>query len=262
MLTEPYEYGGADDVYLDRSIFTGTITELLGPAIDEVFTSQSVSGVFGGERWAFTSANDRTGDLGARLYYDSLIDHYFLVHPPTRPDNQLDNASNELTIANQGIPDKFLQAAQLLSLVRPAYREKLVVTGHSLGGGLAAYAALTAVAHGASAWLPRTISFDPLGLNGTMLAQSLAATGGRPHRALTELKAKVDWCYLDGGWVASLNRENNLSPVGKEWALPLDPVWLARSGDSHALENVRFGVKQLWEQDSQWRLRQQVSSLS
>ena len=44
-------------------------------------------------------------------------------------------------------------------------REKIVLTGYSLGGGLAAYAATKAP------WPVRTIVFDPLGLNRRMIGK-------------------------------------------------------------------------------------------
>lgn len=203
--------------------------EQFGPAIDQVFTSQYVTGVYGEQRWAFTSPTDRSSDLGARLYFYAVSGRYYLVHPPTRPENQTDNTTNSLTISGQGIPDKFQQAAQLINLVRPEFRDRIVVTGHSLGGGLAAYSALQAT------WGPPiTIAFDPLGLNKDMMA-------GRGDLS-PDFNNKVYWYYIIGSWVAGLNVDNGLSSVGTVRALPQDPARQAAGRDPHDLENVGYGL--------------------
>lgn len=135
---------GSDGDYDDSDYYEEHITELFGDDIDKVFESQHVDGVFGGKRWAFTDpANDFLGDdLQARLFHDRDADVYYLVNPPTGKFD--DNITNVLTALGAGIPDKFQQAAQLIELVRPELRDKIVLSGFSLGGGVSSYAALKA----------------------------------------------------------------------------------------------------------------------
>ena len=242
MLENDYHYYGAANDYPDQLVFSASLSEVFGFAIDKVFDSQFVADPSGKPQWAFTSTADRTGVLGARLYYDRSLDVYFLAHPPTRVENQIDSDTNEMTIANQGIPDKFSQAAQLMDLVKPEYREKIVVIGHSLGGGLAAYAALKTAEITSGDWVPRTVAFDPLGLNEKMMAGAESVTSLLPNH--------VDWCYIAGSWVAGLNVVNELGSVGAVWELPQDPVRAAAGLDPHDLENVRYGLTYLWEHNS------------
>ena len=154
-----------------------------------------------------------------------------------------------MTVMGVGVPDKFLQAAQLIELVRPEFRDKIVLSGLSLGGGLSAYAAIQA------SWPVRTIVFDPLGLNGNMMGKP----GWRPFGQLEKLSDRfrsmddfVDWYYIANSWVAKLNVKRHLSSVGRVTELPQDPVRARNNPDTHDFRLVRFGLHQLWDNKG-WR---------
>lgn len=234
---------GSDGDYDDSGYYEAHITEFFGADIDKVFHSQDVVGVFGGKRWAFTDpANGFRGDdLGARLFYDRAYDVYYLVNRPTETFD--DNINNVMTAIGAGVPDKFLQAAQLVELVKPEFRDKIVLSGFSLGGGLSAYAANKA------SWPVRTIVFDPLGLNRNMIGDS----GWRPfgHGEVLSDRFRqtddfLDWYYIANSWVAKLNVERHLSSVGRVLELPQDPVRATNNSDTHDYRHVRFGLHQLW----------------
>ena len=150
-----------------------TSRELFGADIDDVFHSQHVDGVFGSKRWAFTDPENgfRGDDLEARLFHDRDYDVYYLVNHPT--ETFVDQINDAMTAIGAGVPDKFLQAAQLIELVKPEFRDKIVLSGFSLGGGLSAYASIRA------SWPVRTIVFDPLGLNRSMMGERGLGTFGQ-----------------------------------------------------------------------------------
>ncbi len=240
---------GADKHYDETGYFKDHINELRGADIDTVFAAQHVVGVFGDQKWAFADpANDFRGDdLGARLFHDRDYDLYYLVNRPTKPSFR-DTANNLLTAIGAGIPDKFLQAAQLVQLVRPEFRDRIVLSGFSLGGALSAYAALQAP------WPVRTIVFDPLGLNRNMMGQRGSGFFGQ-REVLSDrfrsLDGHVDWMYIAGSWLPKLNVERHLSSVGTVTELPRDEVRAGNGADSHDFRHVRFGLHQLWDQG--WR---------
>lgn len=240
---------GSDGDYDDSGYFEEHITELFGADIDRVFDAQHVQGVFGSQRWAFTDpANDYSGDdLHARLFQDRDNDVYYLVNRPTVTFD--DKITGIMTAVGAGVPDQFKQVAQLMELVKPEFRDKIVLTGLSLGGALSAYAAIKAP------WPVRTIVFDPLGLNRSMM-------GGRgvglfpPIEVMSDrfrsLDDVVDWFYIAGSWVAKLNVDRHLSSVGRVTEIPQDPVRATNNPDTHDFRHVRFGLHRLWE-DTGWR---------
>ena len=259
MLDDSYIYVGSDSYFDDPTIFHNSITELTGTDIDRVFISQDLETKPGETKWAFADPDTGVGDgLDARLFYDRDYDIYYLAHPPTRPGNALDNETNSQVMAGLGVPAKFRQAAQLMSLVRPEFRDKIVLTGHSLGGGLAAYAALKAYYASENPWPVRTFAFDPLGLNKDMVPETRGFETRRSpllnRRELVE--DYVDWNSIIGSFVPQLNADCGLCSVGKIWELQPDPVRVEKGLDNHDLENVRYGIKHLWETDPIWRERQ------
>lgn len=238
---------GSEGDYDDTGYYEGHIVELFGSDIDQVFGAQHVNGVFGGQRWAFTDpANGFLGhDLQARLFHDLDHDLYYLVNVPT---NTFDDMVNDvMTAVGAGVPDKFQQVAQLLALVKPEVREKMMLTGFSLGGALSAYAAMWAQ------WPVRAIVFDPLGLNRNMMGERGMGLFGQ-RKVLSDRFRSLDdvigWYYIEDSWVARLNIERHLSSVGRVTKLPNDPL-RAKNTDTHDLRHVRFGLRQLWD-DSPW----------
>ena len=239
---------GSDGDYDDAGYYAAHITELFGSDIDKVFESQHVVGVFGDQRWAFTDpANGFSGDdLQARLFHDRDHDVYYLVNRPT--DTFDDKVTGVMTAVGAGVPDQFRQAAQLIEQVKPELRDKIVLTGLSLGGGLSAYAAIKA------SWPVRTVLFDPLGLNGKMMGKRGYGPFGQLEvlsDRFASMDAYVDWFYIANSWVAKLNVERHLSSVGKVTELPQDPVRAANNRDTHDFRHVRFGLHQMWE-DKGW----------
>ena len=233
-----------------QPLFDSHIREVRGADIDVVFESQYVTGVFGNQKKAFTDPDEkhRTDDLHARLFHSLIHDVYFLVFQPTTTfDDKLTDVQVAMGI---GIPDQFKQAKQILTQVKPNYRTKLVVTGYSLGGGLAAYAAIE------TPWPVRTVVFDALGLNRNMLGKS----GWRPlgqrenlsDQIPPEAQALVEWFYIADSWVPKINIERHLSSVGRVTELPNDPVLRENGQDSHSLRHVRYGLQTLWT-DTYWR---------
>ncbi len=236
---------GSDGPYDDMPYFQEHITEILGPDIDEVFSSQHVDGVFGDRRWAFTDpASGFVGDdLHARLFRDLDNDARYLVLPPTRTVD--DWITDAWTVGGGGGPDQFLQAAQLIGQVKPAFRDKIVLSGYSLGGALAAYAALRA------SWPVRVVVFDPLGLNRNMMGESGSGFFGQGEVLSDRYRSfdtHVDWFYIANSWVAEGIYLRHLSSVGRVTELMHDPARF----DSHNLRNVRFGLHDLWTRKG-WR---------
>jgi pimeloyl-ACP methyl ester carboxylesterase len=237
---------GSHGPYEDETYFAAHITELSGADIDRVFRAQDVIGVFGSARWAFTDpANNFQGDdLEARLFHDRDFDLYYLVHRPTQ--TAVDNVNNAMTVLGAGIPDKFVQAAQLMEHIRPEFRDRIVLSGFSMGGALAAYAAMRAP------WAVRTIVFDPLGLNRRMMGTRGSGLFGQAEvlsDRFVSMDAHVDWNYIARSWLARLNVERHLSSVGKVTELPQDPVRALNNPDTHDLRHVRFGLRQLHHQN-------------
>jgi len=261
MLSDGYTYIGSDEPYDDVSVFSNSISELTSDQITKVFSISNI------ER--------------ARLYCDRDYDVYYLAHPPTRPDSESDQATNVQVAENGGVPELFRYAASLLGCVKPDMRPKLVVTGHSLGGGLAAYSALSAAnavdldtvdlntrdlnAVGvdtaasniidpntlpsnavSSVSQPLTFAFDPLGLSQSMLV-------GKQFRGVNRF---IDWYPIDKSFVPLFNSEKFLSSIGNVQVLEADPLRVAQGLDSHDLENVRHGLRRLWEINPTWRQRQ------
>lgn len=243
------DHQGSDGYYDDSDYYEAHITELFGADIDRVFKSQHVDGVFGNQRWAFTDpAKGFAGDdLHARLFHDRDYDVYYLVNRPTETFD--DKINGVMTVAGAGVPDQFQQAAQLIELVRPEFRDKIVLSGLSLGGSLSAYAAIQA------SWPVRTVLFDPLGLNRKMMGKRGLGVFGQLEvlsDRFRSLNDTVDWFYIANSWVAGLNVRRHLSSVGRVTELPQDPVRAANNPDTHDFRHVRFGLHRLWE-DEGWR---------
>lgn len=240
---------GSDGDYDDSGYYEAHITELFGADIDNVFHSQHAVGVFGSKRWAFTDpANDFAGDdLQAQLFHDRDHDVYFLVNRPTETFD--DKITDVLTAIGASVPDQFKQAAQLIELVKPEFRDKIVLSGFSLGGGLSAYAAMQA------SWPVRAIVFDPLGLNRNMMGQRGRGFFGQ-HEVLSDRFRSMDdfvsWYYIANSSVAKINIERHLSSVGRVTELPQDPVRATNNPETHDYRHVRFGLHQLWD-DKGWR---------
>lgn len=235
---------GSDGDYDDSAYAQAHVTELFGDDIDEVFESQSVDGVFGSKRWAFTDpATDFQGDdLEARIFRDLDFDVYYLVFPPTR--QTADKINGVLTALGVGIPDEYRQAAQLIELVRPEFRGKIMISGFSLGGSLAAYAALKA------SWMVRAIVFDPLGLNRKMLGESGSGAFGQGEvlsERFRSMDEYVEWYFIANSSVARTNVERHLSSVGRVTELPQDPVRAHNNSDTHDFRHVRYGLHQVWK---------------
>ena len=235
---------GSDGDYDDSAYAQAHVTELFGDDIDEVFESQSVDGVFGSKRWAFTHpATDFQGDdLEARIFRDLDFDVYYLVFPPTR--QTADKINGVLTALGVGIPDEYRQAAQLIELVRPEFRGKIMISGFSLGGSLAAYAALKA------SWMVRAIVFDPLGLNRKMLGESGSGAFGQGEvlsERFRSMDEYVEWYFIANSSVARTNVERHLSSVGRVTELPQDPVRAHNNSDTHDFRHVRYGLHQVWK---------------
>jgi hypothetical protein len=234
---------GSDGDYDDSGYYEAHITELFGADIDKVFHSQHVVGVFGSKRWAFTDpAIGFAGDLQARLFHDRDHEVYILVNCPTETFDDVIN--DVMTAIGAGVPDKFRQAAQLIELVKPEFRDKIVLAGFSLGGALSAFAAVEA------SWPVRAIVFDPLGLNRNMMGQrglGLFGQGEVLSDQFRSMDGVLTWYYIANSWVAQLNVERHLSSVGTVMELPQDPVRATNNPETHDYRHVRFGLHQLWD---------------
>jgi pimeloyl-ACP methyl ester carboxylesterase len=237
---------GSGGDYDDSGYYEAHVTELFGTDIDTVFESQYVEGVYGKKRWAFIdpATGFKGHDLEARLFHDRDYDLYYLVHRPSQ--EPIDWINDGITGAGAGVPDKFQQAAQLMELVRPEFRDKIVLSGFSLGGGLAAYAALKAP------WDARAVVFDPLGLNRTMLGVpgwGMLGQGEVLSDRFRHMDDHVDWFYIAKSWVTRANRIFHLSSIGKVTELPSDSVRThsSRHG-THDFGHVRYGLHRLWEE--------------
>jgi pimeloyl-ACP methyl ester carboxylesterase len=237
------DYRGSDWSHDDDPYYEAHLEEVSGSDLDDIFTSQRVTNVYGEKRWAFVDPETWHGhDLHARVFRDKDHDVFYLVHRPT--SNLLDWKNNFRTALIEDVPDKFKQAAQLIQQVRPEMRNRVIMSGYSLGGALAAFAALNA------GWKVRTIAFDPLGLNAHMMREggwSVLGQGQVLSERFPDAEEFIDWYYIAGSWVAKKNVELHLSSIGTVRELAPDPVRKMR----HNLRNVRHGLKALWEEG--WR---------
>jgi pimeloyl-ACP methyl ester carboxylesterase len=258
----------------ESKVFATDFLELDHLAREEVFSSQWVKGAHS-PRWAFTDPKlgFKGHDLESRVFLDQQSDLIFLVHRGTVPGNLRDYVNDGRKVVRLGIPEKYRQAAQLIELVKPEFQSRLVQVGHSLGGGMAAYAATHAT------WPVRTIAFDPLGLTRRMLRshQEQPASGAIDHvgnsaaarnqpsencNCGSEPQSRqsdcifhscdnlVDWYYVANSWVANLNSRAHLATLGTLWEMPQDAALRASGADSHDLRHIGYGLRERWQQDN------------
>ncbi|MDR3220635.1 MAG: DUF2974 domain-containing protein [Candidatus Accumulibacter sp.] len=104
----------------------------------------------------------------AEVHHDALPDTEVIVFRGTQLRNLKDLSTNLSQFVNI-VPERYQWAAHLAQrIAQDAPQARLLITGHSLGGGLAAYAAL---AHGVEA-----VAFNPAGLSRGALATLPAIT--------------------------------------------------------------------------------------
>ncbi|MDR0870877.1 MAG: GYF domain-containing protein [Planctomycetaceae bacterium] len=75
------------------------------------------------------------------LYYDERSEQFVLAFAGTLPTQMKDWWNNIQQFSGKDTP-YYEQAIEIAELIQPAYRDKVMVTGHSLGGGLATTAAI------------------------------------------------------------------------------------------------------------------------
>jgi hypothetical protein len=83
--------------------------------------------------------NDDDG-VKEQLYYDERTGLYILAFGGTEPANINDWIQNFAQFAGLG-SQYYLQGMALVKAIRPEYKDKVLLTGHSLGGGVATVAA-------------------------------------------------------------------------------------------------------------------------
>jgi hypothetical protein len=101
-------------------------------------TEEQIQNVFGaGYHWLY----DRFNGFHAKLYYDERTDQFLLGFGGTVPTNINDWITNFQQFTGRDA-DKYIQGITLARQIREEYRERVIVTGHSLGGGIATVAAI------------------------------------------------------------------------------------------------------------------------
>jgi hypothetical protein len=157
------------------------IQKIMGEKIEQVFTSRFVRNNIGTEIDAFLE--------GAALYYDEPQDRYYCAFRCTRERDLFTWIVNIFQFI--GIdPDLYGQAVQLTRQIRPEYRDKIVLVGHSQGGGLAAYAA---IAH----HLPAYVFNAP--------APHLRLLRRYSEYEIKQAENYITWFYMYGDWVSKIN---------------------------------------------------------
>ncbi|MDR0703368.1 MAG: DUF2974 domain-containing protein [Planctomycetaceae bacterium] len=99
---------------------------------------EQIHNVFGGSEIVFRD------DYGfhAKLYYDLRSDQFILGFGGTTFDNINDWVTNFNQFFGQQ-SDQYTKGIELVDKIRNNFVDKVIVTGHSLGGGIAAVAAIT-----------------------------------------------------------------------------------------------------------------------
>ncbi|MDR0380329.1 MAG: hypothetical protein LBI62_10400 [Candidatus Accumulibacter sp.] len=143
---------------------------------------------------------DPVSDGYAEVHHDALPGTEVIIFRGTQLKNIQDLSTNLRQFVNI-VPERYQWAAALAARVaRDAPRTRILMTGHSLGGGLATYAALS---HGAEA-----VVFNPAGL-------SQGAQAVLPATALDAGKRQVVTFIARGG--EALDPVSALSLAGESW---------------------------------------------
>ncbi|GHT23236.1 hypothetical protein FACS189419_06920 [Planctomycetales bacterium] len=101
-----------------------------------------------------------TGSHRKQLFYDNRSKKYILAFDSTHLTDVADLIQNAAQFST-GQSEYYQQGIALVQSIRPEYREKVILTGHSLGGGIASVAACAAPV--------RAIVFNPPAIHQNLL---------------------------------------------------------------------------------------------
>lgn len=104
---------------------------------------EQIHNVFGSSEIVFHDDNG----FHAKLYYDLRSGQFILGFGGTNFDNVNDWITNFNQFFGQQ-SDYYIQGLELVNKIRNNYIDRVIVTGHSLGGGIASVAAIAGKLHG------------------------------------------------------------------------------------------------------------------
>jgi hypothetical protein len=101
-------------------------------------TEQQKSEILGKPESELTDLSD---SMREQFYYDERSKQFILAFAGTEPTNPVHWIQNISQFA--GLPSEYYQqAVDIVQAIKPEYQNKVVLTGHSLGGGIATVAAI------------------------------------------------------------------------------------------------------------------------
>lgn len=161
-----------------------------------------------------TGFRDRLSEGYAEVHHDALSHTKVVVFRGTKALSLKDIATNLVQFSNV-LPERYRWADDLVAHVHAeSDMERVLLTGHSLGGGLAMYAGLRHMAD--------TVVFNPAGLSRGVLAE-LALPGNQWQAASSKLLAFVARSGSSIDPVSALSFAGETVIAGRRYIIDLPP---------------------------------------
>ncbi len=184
--------------------------------------------------------NPDTG-FHADLYKNDNTGKYMLAYRGTKPDSVADWANN-ITQDKLGLSPQYAKAIYLARTVRKAVGDKLTLTGHSLGGGMASAAAVVTGT--------KAITFNAAGVNRKAKYfnenNDLRRVGSRDDE-----DSLVKSYYVTGEALAVGQGIGLMKPaVGERIRLPVPKgMWVTETIDLHDMDAVLSSLYETYYED-------------
>lgn len=163
---------------------------------------------------AVTGFRDQLSDGYAEIHHDALANTKVIVFRGTKVLSLKDIATNLVQFSNV-LPERYRWADDLVAHVHAESRgHRLLITGHSLGGGLAMYAGLRHQA--------RTVVFNPAGLSRGVLNE-LALSRSQWETANSKVLAFVARSGKSIEPVSALSFAGETVIAGRRYIIDLPP---------------------------------------